>query len=76
MRNPLKSFYHWLTSPVMWRIQEIKEQQSYLIDRMDVLNSSLWDENYYFRNYQKDILDSKLSPVDHFLQIGWKKGCT
>ena len=71
----LKSFYYWLASPVMWRIQEVKDQQSYLIDRMDVLNSSLWDENYYFRNYQKDILDSKLSPVDHFLQIGWKKGC-
>lgn len=74
MKNLFKKIYQWLTKPLLWRIQEIKDQQSYALDRMDVLNSSLWDENYYFISYKKDILNSKLTPLDHYLQIGWKSG--
>lgn len=73
--NPFKSIYHWLTKPLLWRILEVKDLQLYTHDRMDVLNSSLWDENYYICNYENDISQSGLYPIDHFLQIGWKKGC-
>ena len=75
MKNPFKSIYYWLTKPLLWRILEIKDQQSYLLDKMEVLNSPLWDENYYIRTYRVELSKSGLYPLDHFLQIGWKIGC-
>lgn len=53
----------------------------YLRHRMDVLNSGLWDENYFLSKYYDDyktLLYSKsrnniYSPLDYYLQDGWKK---
>lgn len=77
MKNFFKKIYYWLTKPLLWRILEIKDQQSYLLDKMEVLNSPLWDENYYIRTYRVELSKSGfgLKPIDHFLQIGWKIGC-
>lgn len=60
--------------PVCWRLEQLTETQYYATQRQIVSGSPFWDENYYFCHYSKDILKSKLNPLDHYLQLGWKQG--
>ncbi len=52
----------------------INSKEQYQINRMNVLNSGLWDERYYLKQF--DYTKSKISvdPVDHYLMEGWEKG--
>lgn len=50
----------------------------YLMDRMDILNSQLWDEKYFLSRYYDDYKiwlakNKNYSPLDYYLQEGWKK---
>lgn len=70
----LRNIFWKLLAPVRWRLERLEEAQDYLRHRQIVLASPFWDENYYFRHYSQAVLESKLTPIDHFMQIGWKLG--
>lgn len=72
--NIFKRLFWKLAAPVRWRLEQLEEAQEYLRNRQIVLDSPFWDENYYFCHYSKDIIQSELYPLDHYLQIGWKLG--
>lgn len=69
--TPFKNLYWLFHIPVQSRIEY---EQQYLTERMEVLNSSLWDERYYFRQYGSEVRETGLFPLDHYLQTGWKLG--
>ncbi|MDO4628505.1 MAG: DUF616 domain-containing protein [Planctomycetia bacterium] len=50
-----------------------EKRLQYLNDKILVLQSGLWDENYYL-SQSKDIRLDNMEPLDHYLQIGWKLG--
>lgn len=45
----------------------------YLLWRTDVINSGLFDEDYYLSQY-KDVAKAKASPIRHFMMYGGKQG--
>lgn len=68
----LKRLYWLINRPAAYRLQHLEEIQS---DYGYLLQSSLWDEQYYLSNYHDLCRQANLSPIDHYLQLGWKMGC-
>ena len=70
----LRQLFWKVMAPVRWRLESLEEEQNALRYRQVVLNSPFWDESYYFCQHNQEIIQSKLYPLDHFMQIGWKQG--
>lgn len=52
----------------------INSKEQYQINRMNVLNSGLWDERYYLKQFNYAKSKISVDPVDHYLMEGWKNG--
>lgn len=70
LKKILKSIYFQLAAPICRKMEEQKRE---LEDRMDILTSGLWDEEYYLQRHNLGVLDG-LDPLEHFLKVGWKLG--
>lgn len=70
-----------LTKPIRWAIKRVKRRnvqsaakvaQEMRVKRL-IAGSELFDSQWYMNSYP-DVLDSKLEPIQHFLEIGCDKG--
>jgi lipopolysaccharide biosynthesis glycosyltransferase len=52
----------------------------YLATKLEVLHSGFWDERWYLKHYFREYIAWRAghaannSPIDHYLQVGWKAG--
>lgn len=45
-----------------------------ILDYVEVKNSPLWDERYYLSQFDYSAYANNVSPLEHYLLEGWKKG--
>ena len=72
MHPILQKIYWWIHRPTTHQLSGLEERQR---ERDFLFNSSLWDEHYYLSHYHDLCRQAKLTPIDHYLQLGWKMGC-
>ncbi len=70
----IKWLYKFLLKPIYGWLNELDSRTELASALPWLLNSPLWDEEFYLKNCLKAIQESQLSPVEHYLQIGWKMG--
>lgn len=69
-----KKLYHFLLQPIYRGLDSLSGRTELALDLPWLLESPLWDEAFYLRHYSQEIHAAKMTPAEHYLQIGWKMG--
>ena len=69
-----KKLYKFLLKPIYRGLNSLGSRTELASDLLWLLDSPLWDEAFYLKNYLRAVKESHLSPAEHYLLIGWKMG--
>ena len=60
----IKRLYHFLLKPIYRGLDNLDSQMVLALDLPWLLNSPLWDENFYMRHHAEEVRATKMPPAE------------